>query len=165
MTVEIDKLIYALDADLTPLRQKFAQVDAEAAASAPRLRGTSPPTGCATLTQAMPSIRGASPNLVQATLGHASLSTTSRYLHARPGDSSARYLAVCWRRSMLGGCERRAAARGTRVTVARLLRARNGRHAADDPVRRLPPPPAAVLWALQTNLPWSSGVHGCNIQN
>ena len=57
MTVEIDKLIYALDADLTPLRQKFAQVDAEAAASAPRLRGTSPPTGCATLTQACPRSR------------------------------------------------------------------------------------------------------------
>jgi site-specific recombinase XerD len=27
-------------------------------------------------------------------LGHASLATTSRYAHARPTDSSARYLAV-----------------------------------------------------------------------
>ena len=36
----------------------------------------------------------ASPHLVQATLGHASLATTSRYAHARPTDSSARYLAV-----------------------------------------------------------------------
>jgi site-specific recombinase XerD len=38
--------------------------------------------------------RGAPPHLMQSTLGHASLSTTSRYLHARPGDSSARYLAI-----------------------------------------------------------------------
>ena len=33
-------------------------------------------------------------HLVQATLGHASVATTSRYLHARPTDSSARYLGV-----------------------------------------------------------------------
>lgn len=32
--------------------------------------------------------------LVQATLGHASLSTTSRYVHARPDDSSALHLGV-----------------------------------------------------------------------
>jgi integrase/recombinase XerD len=38
--------------------------------------------------------RGAPPHLVQSTLGHASLSTTSRYLHARPNDSSARYLSI-----------------------------------------------------------------------
>ncbi len=38
--------------------------------------------------------RGAPIHLVQATLGHSSVSTTSRYLHARPADSSARYLAV-----------------------------------------------------------------------
>ena len=38
--------------------------------------------------------RGAPISLVQATLGHASVSTTSKYLHARPGDSSSRYLAV-----------------------------------------------------------------------
>ena len=31
-------------------------------------------------------------HLVQATLGHASVATTSKYLHARPTDSSARYL-------------------------------------------------------------------------
>jgi integrase/recombinase XerD len=31
-------------------------------------------------------------SLVQATLGHASVATTGLYLHARPGDSSARYL-------------------------------------------------------------------------
>jgi integrase/recombinase XerD len=38
--------------------------------------------------------RGAPIHLVQATLGHASVATTGRYLHARPTDSSARYLPV-----------------------------------------------------------------------
>jgi site-specific recombinase XerD len=33
-------------------------------------------------------------HLVQATLGHASVATTSKYLHARPTDSSARCLGV-----------------------------------------------------------------------
>jgi integrase/recombinase XerD len=33
-------------------------------------------------------------HLVQATLGHASVATTGRYLHARPTDSSSKYLAV-----------------------------------------------------------------------
>ncbi len=37
--------------------------------------------------------RGAPVHLVQATLGHASVATTGRYLHARPSDSSAKYLA------------------------------------------------------------------------
>ncbi len=36
--------------------------------------------------------RGAPIHLVQATLGHSSISTTGRYLHARPADSSSRYL-------------------------------------------------------------------------
>lgn len=36
--------------------------------------------------------RGCPIHLVQATLGHASVATTGRYLHARPSDSSARYL-------------------------------------------------------------------------
>jgi hypothetical protein len=35
---------------------------------------------------------GAPIHLVQATLGHSSVATTSNYLHARPGDSSARFL-------------------------------------------------------------------------
>jgi integrase/recombinase XerD len=38
--------------------------------------------------------RGAPIHLIQATLGHTSVSTTGRYLHARPTDSSAPYLAV-----------------------------------------------------------------------
>lgn len=38
--------------------------------------------------------RGAPVHLVQATLGHASVATTGRYLHARPSDSSARFLGV-----------------------------------------------------------------------
>jgi site-specific recombinase XerD len=37
---------------------------------------------------------GAPIHLVQATLGHRSVATTSRYLHARPGASSAGYLAL-----------------------------------------------------------------------
>jgi len=35
---------------------------------------------------------GAPAHLVQSTVGHASLATTSRYAHARPNDSSSRYL-------------------------------------------------------------------------
>ena len=38
--------------------------------------------------------RGAPISLVQATLGHSSISTTGRYLHARPTESSGKYLAV-----------------------------------------------------------------------
>lgn len=38
--------------------------------------------------------RGAPVHLVQATLGHSSLATTSKYTHARPNESSGRYLAV-----------------------------------------------------------------------
>jgi len=38
--------------------------------------------------------RGAPIHLVAATLGHASVATTGKYLHARPTDSSARYLVV-----------------------------------------------------------------------
>jgi integrase/recombinase XerD len=38
--------------------------------------------------------RSAPVHVVQTTLGHASLTTTTRYSHVRPGDSSARYLTV-----------------------------------------------------------------------
>jgi integrase/recombinase XerD len=38
--------------------------------------------------------RSAPVHVVQATLGHASLTTTTRYTHVRPGDSSARYLTA-----------------------------------------------------------------------
>lgn len=38
--------------------------------------------------------RGAPIHLVQATLGHASVATTGRYLHAKPADSSVRFLSV-----------------------------------------------------------------------
>ncbi|MEP0781405.1 site-specific integrase [Microcoleus sp. ZQ-A2] len=36
--------------------------------------------------------RGTPIHLVQQTLGHESVATTSRYLHARPNDSSSLYL-------------------------------------------------------------------------
>ena len=38
--------------------------------------------------------RGAAIHLVQATLGHSSVATTGRYLHARPTESSSKYLAI-----------------------------------------------------------------------
>jgi integrase/recombinase XerD len=38
--------------------------------------------------------RGAPIHLVQSTLGHSSVSTTSMYLHARPDDSSSRFLSL-----------------------------------------------------------------------
>lgn len=38
--------------------------------------------------------RGAPIHLVQQTLGHASVATTGRYLHARPSESSGQYLAA-----------------------------------------------------------------------
>jgi site-specific recombinase XerD len=38
--------------------------------------------------------RGAPISLVSQTLGHASISTTGRYLHSRPNDSSGRYLPI-----------------------------------------------------------------------
>lgn len=38
--------------------------------------------------------RAAPVHVVQATLGHASLTTTTRYTHVRPGDSSSRYLTA-----------------------------------------------------------------------
>ena len=41
--------------------------------------------------------RGAGAQLVQRTLGHASLATTSRYTHARPDESSGDYLGVITR--------------------------------------------------------------------
>jgi integrase/recombinase XerD len=38
--------------------------------------------------------RGAPIHLVAATLGHASVATTGKYLHACPTDSSSKYLAI-----------------------------------------------------------------------
>jgi integrase/recombinase XerD len=38
--------------------------------------------------------RGAPLHLVQATLGHTSIATTGRYLHARPRESSSRFLGL-----------------------------------------------------------------------
>jgi len=50
---------------------------------------------CAALPSATPSASdGADLATVRDTLGHASIATTSRYLHARPEKSSGDYLAV-----------------------------------------------------------------------
>ena len=38
--------------------------------------------------------RGAPVHVVQQTLGHASPATTSRYTHARPGQSAGAYLPI-----------------------------------------------------------------------
>src|SRR5262249_47802749 len=38
--------------------------------------------------------RGAPIHLVKETLGHRSIATTGKYLHARPAESSARYLPI-----------------------------------------------------------------------
>src|SRR5919202_238051 len=54
--------------------------------------------------------RGAPIHLVQAPPGQASVATTGRYLHARPTDSSARYLGVRPAGGLGGQC---ASARGT----------------------------------------------------
>jgi integrase/recombinase XerD len=56
---------------------------------------TAPATHAQPLQQATHALeRGAPIHLVQATLGHAWVATTGRYLHARPTDSSAKYLPV-----------------------------------------------------------------------
>jgi len=39
--------------------------------------------------------RGAPVHVVQQTLGHASLATTCRYVHCKPGASSAQFIAAC----------------------------------------------------------------------
>lgn len=48
--------------------------------------------GCATRTRSHDIDEGAPITLVSQTLGHADLKTTSVYAHARPNDSSSRYL-------------------------------------------------------------------------
>ena len=39
--------------------------------------------------------RGAPVHVVQQTLGHVSLATTCRYVHCKPGTSSAQFIAAC----------------------------------------------------------------------
>ncbi len=50
------------------------------------------PTNLATAHASRALDRSAPIHLVQATLGHASVSTTGRYMHARPTESSSFYL-------------------------------------------------------------------------
>jgi site-specific recombinase XerD len=77
-----------------PLTARQAQRLVDAAAKRAGLRASVSPHWLrhAHATHALE--RGAPIHIVQATLGHASVATTGRYLHARPTDSSARYLAV-----------------------------------------------------------------------
>ena len=70
-----------MDIAVEHLSERFAHESAEAR----DMPGMSTPA---------PLEHGAPIHLVQATLGHASVATTGRYLHARPTDSSARYLGV-----------------------------------------------------------------------
>ena len=50
--------------------------------------------------------RGAPAHLVQQTLGHQSLATTSRFAHARPDDSSGQYLGCGFHQSLVTLCSR-----------------------------------------------------------
>jgi hypothetical protein len=60
--------------------------------------------------------RGAPIHLVQQTLGHASVATTGRYLHARPTDSSARSLGLWATHSLRAGLVTTAAERDVELT-------------------------------------------------
>jgi site-specific recombinase XerD len=82
-----------LEVRLTPLGRRVARAAAKRAGRRAGKGGVSPHwLRHAHATHALE--RGAPIHIVQATLGHASVATTGRYLHARPTDSSARYLAV-----------------------------------------------------------------------
>ncbi len=76
-----------------PLRPQAAHVILRAAARRAGLRQPISPHWLrhAHATHALD--RGAPPHVVQATLGHASLATTSRYVHVRPAQSSGHVLA------------------------------------------------------------------------
>jgi integrase/recombinase XerD len=77
------------------LTARQAQRLVEAAARRASLRARVSPHWLrhAHATHALEPVR-ASIHLVAATLGHASVATTGKYLHARPTDSSSRYLAL-----------------------------------------------------------------------
>ncbi len=77
-----------------PLRPQSAHVILRAAARRAGLRQPVSPHWLrhAHATHALE--RGAPPHVVQATLGHASLTTTSRYVHVRPTQSSGHVLAA-----------------------------------------------------------------------
>lgn len=93
-----------LDARIGPARPECVQVDASDDAQVWRIvrraakrAGIDKEVSCHWLRHAHASHaldRGAPIHLVQATLGHSSISTTGRYLHARPTESSSSYLPV-----------------------------------------------------------------------
>jgi site-specific recombinase XerD len=86
--------VFASRRDGNPLRPSTIYGVVRRAAARTTVAGTVSPQRLRHA-HATPAIeRGAPIHLVQATLGHASVATTGRYLHARPTDSSARYLAV-----------------------------------------------------------------------
>lgn len=69
---------------------------------------------------------GAPIHLVQATLGHSSVATTSAYLHARPGDSSARFLALTKQHPAPAAQELQATRKGNVARQARRVAPRKG---------------------------------------
>jgi site-specific recombinase XerD len=89
-----DQPVFASRRDGTALSTRRAQKIVEAAARRAGLAQAVSPHWLRHAHASHALDRGAKISLVQATLGHASVATTGKYLHARPDESSGDYLAV-----------------------------------------------------------------------